>query len=216
MDQRLKMLVVVALTGIISLAGVFLTEYTRQSITYSWAVEVGTELVYDISVVGNTSTGTQVLPPPFEPMNNTRIIVEINSLPNLTLYFYDTQFIQNVVEYPKTNSSLDDGSPIPAEYYFAINSRVSKCILPVGAWGHLDSLFPNHVNRKITDQESYISISGVDSFIFGYWINNTSSTSEWHGTLDLSTGIPTEFSFSIWSEGQPWSYAYTVTLTRVD
>lgn len=215
MDHRLKLLLVVVLTFTITLSGGFLTEYMRQSMTFSWGIEVGDEFVYDVSVTGNSSTTTQVRPPPLEPMNNTRIIVEIISLPNLTLYYYGASFIQEVVEHPKTSCRFEDGSDIPAEYYYAMNSHASGYILPTGAWSHLDSLFPNQVNQAITNQELYISVSGGNSFFFGYWLNETSNTSEWHGILDLTTGVPVVSSFSVYSVGQPWIYSYTVTLTLV-
>jgi hypothetical protein len=209
------MVIVVVLTFVITLSVGFLTEYVRQSMTFLWGIEVGDEFVYDVSVTGNTTTGTQVLPPPLEPMNNTRIIVEIISLPNLTLYYDGTSFIEDVVEHLKTTSRFDDGSDIPNEFYFPINTHASGSILPTGAWGHLDSLFPNQVNRTIPGQETFMTISGTNSFFFGYWLNETTHESEWHGIIDLSTGMPIVFSFSIWREGQPWIYSYTVTMTLV-
>lgn len=216
MDRRLKLLIVVVLTFIITLSGGFLTEYVRQSITYSWAIEVGDEFVYDVSVIGNTTTGTQVLPPPLEPMNNTRIIVEITSLPNLTLMYYAHIFIQEVVEHPKTASRFEDDSDIPSEFYYAINAHASWSILPIGAWSHLDSLFPDQANQDIPDYQAYTSRSGVDAFIFGYWSNETVTWQEWRGIVDLDTGVPTVISFSVWSQGQPWSYFYNVTMTLDD
>ncbi len=215
MDHRLKLLFVVVLTVVITLAGGFFTEYIRQSMTFSWGVDVGDEFLYEVSVTGNTTTETQVLPPLFEPMNNTRIIVEIVSLPNLTLYYAGISFIQNVIDHPKTTTRFEDGSDIQTEFYYAINNHASQSILPVGAWGHLDSLFPNHINREIPNQESFTSIAGLNSFYFGYWLNETTSTSEWYGIIDLSTGMPTAVSFSIWRVGQPWTYSYNVTMTLI-
>ncbi len=215
MDYRLKLVVVVFLSFIIALSGGFLTEYIRQSMTFSWAVEVGDEFVYDVSVVGNSTTPSQTLPPPFEPMNNTRVIVEIISLPNLTLYFYGAPFIQDVVEHAKTTVRFEDGTDIPAIFYYAMNTHASWSILPIGAWGHLDSLFPNQINKAVREQDSYISIHRGDSFFFGYWLNQTYSTSEWHASLDLTTGIPTMFSFSVYTVGTPWTHSYVVTMTLV-
>ncbi|MFW9794129.1 MAG: hypothetical protein ACFFEE_07505, partial [Candidatus Thorarchaeota archaeon] len=89
----------------------------------------------------------------------------------------------------------------------------SWSILPTGAWGHLDALFPNQVNRAIRDQASFISVGGVESFFFGYWLNETFSTSEWHASFDLTTGVPTEFSFWVYTVGTPWIHSYVVTMT---
>ncbi len=215
MDHRLKLLIVVVLTFVITLSGGFLTEYVRQSMTFTWGIEVGDEFVYEVSVTGNTSTSTQVRPPFLEPMNNTRIIVEIVSLPNLTLYYYGNQFVEDIVEYPKTSLRFENGSDVPTEFYYTINSQVSRCILPSGAWGHLDSLFPNQINQAIPEQESFIAVNRRNSFFFGYWLNETSLESEWHGQIDFSNGIPNVFSFSLWRQGQPWLYTYNVTMTLV-
>ncbi|MFW9810727.1 MAG: hypothetical protein ACFFE6_15230 [Candidatus Thorarchaeota archaeon] len=216
MDHRLKLLFVVVLTVIITLAGTFVTEYVRQSMTFSWGVDVGDEFLYEVSVTGNTTTTTQILPPIFAPMNNTRIVVEIVSLPNLTLYYSDIPFIQDVINHVKTIVRFENGSDIPTEFYYAINNHASNSILPIGAWGYLGSLFPNQINQAISNQEMYISVTKPDSFYFGYWLNETTSTSEWHGILNLNTGVPIDFSFSILRIGQPWVYSYNVTMTLVD
>ena len=213
MDHRRKLLIVVALTFVITLSGGFLTEYIRQSITYSWAINVDDEFVYDVSVTGNATMGSQILPPLFEPMNNTRIIVEITSLPNLTLMYYAHVFLHEVIEYPKTYSRFEDGSTIPSEFRNAINSHASWSILPVGAWVHLDSLFPDQINSALPNHEAFLSRMGSDSFFFGYWANRTYSRSEWYGIIDLETGVPSVLSFSVWTEGQPWNQNYNVLMT---
>jgi hypothetical protein len=86
-------------------------------------------------------------------------------------------------------------------------------MIPKGAWGHLDSLFPDQANRDLPNYQSYISRTDTDSFIFGYWSNDTVSRTEWYCVMDLDTGIPIVISFSVWNEGQPWSYFYNVTMT---
>jgi hypothetical protein len=212
-NHHRKLLIVVVVTFVITLSGGFLTEYIRQSITYSWEIDVGDEFVYDVLVTGNSTMGSQVVPPPFEPMNNTRIIVEIASLPNLTLMYYAHVFRHEVIDHPKTSSRFDDGSTIPFEFYNAINSHASQSILPAGAWAHLDSLFPDQVNRALPNHREFISRMGSDSFFFGYWSNGTYNKSEWYGIIDLETGVPSVLSFSVWTEGQPWSHNYNVLLT---
>lgn len=213
MNHRLKLLIVVVLTFVITLSAGFLTEYIRQSITYSWAIDVGDEFVYDVSVTGNRTLGSQTLPPSIEPMNNTRVIVEITSLPNLTLMYYSYVFIQEVVEHTKTALWFDDRSPIPSEFNLAINPHCSRSLFPRGAWRHLDSLFPDQVDYAIPDHDAFIARMGFDSFFFGYWSNRTDHGSEWYGIINLETGVPIVLSFSEWDERQPWNYFYTVTMT---
>ena len=215
MDHRQRILAVAILTIVITLSVGFVTEYVRQSMTFSWAIEEGDEFIFAVVVTGNRTTGTQVLPPPFADMNNTRIAVEIVSLPNVTITFYARNFIENIVEHLKTSSRFANGTDIPSEYYYTINKHVSQCVLPIGGWSHLDSFFPNQVDRPIMNQESYISAHLRNSFFFGYKSNTSNYESEWHGIIDLDNGVPLIASFWIYQEGQPWSYSYTVTMTLV-
>ncbi|MFW9814606.1 MAG: hypothetical protein ACFFEW_01685 [Candidatus Thorarchaeota archaeon] len=218
MNHRLKNLVVVVLTFVITLSGGLLTEYARQSMVFSWAINVGNEFVYDVTVIGNRTTTSQVLPPPFEPMNNTRIIVEITSLPNLTLMYYSFIFVQEVVNFLKTSSQFENRSPIPPELYNTINSHVSMSMLPIGAWGHLDSLFPDQTNIELSDHESFISRYDNGVFFFGHWENQTGprpEVNEWHGIYDVETGVPSLITISVISRGALVSDIYTITMTLV-
>ena len=216
MDHRQRVLTVVILTLVISFSVGFVSEYVRDTMTFSWAIDVGEEFVFDIVVMGNTSTGTTVLPPPYAIMNNTRISVEVISLPNVSTILYSGPFIETVVDHLKTNASFVNGTEIPVQYYDGINSLVSDCLLPVGGWIHLDAFFPNQLERPIMNRESYLSAHMRSFFFFGYKSNTTNYELEWHGLIDLATGIPNTVSFSIIDLGQPWNHFYTVTMTLVE
>ena len=215
MDHRQRILAVVILTIVITLSVGFATEYVRQSMTFSWAIEEGDVFIFDVSVTGDTSTNTTTLPPPLASMNNTRIAVEIISLPNVTITFYARNFIENIVEHVKTTSTFVNGTSIPIAYYFPINIHVSMSMLPIGGWSHLDSFFPNEVDRPILEYESYLSARLRDSFYFGYSSNETLDQSEWHGIIDLNTGVPQIVSFWIRRISQPWTSTYNVTMSLV-
>jgi hypothetical protein len=215
MDHRERILAVVILTVVITLSAGFSTEYVRDSMTFSWAIEEGYVFIFDVSVIGNTTTGTTSLPPQLLGMNNTRIAVEIVSLPNVTITYYARNFIANIVEHLKTSSTFVNGSDIPSEYYFAINSHASMSMLPIGGWGHLDSFFPNEIADPLMDYESYLAVHLQNSFYFGYSSNETYQTSEWHGICDLTTGVPYIVSFWSYRTSQPWTYWYNVTMSRV-
>jgi hypothetical protein len=212
------MLIVLVLTFVITLSGGILTEITRQSMVYSWAIDVGDKLVYDVTVTGNITTSQAILPPPLEPMNNTRIVVEITSLPNLSMMYYSRIFVQEVVNYPKTSSQFENGSPIPPQLYGTIESHMSMSLIPIGAWGHLDSLFPDQINRELINHESFISRYENDHFFFGHGENQTRPrprVDEWYGIYDLETGVPSLITISATSIGALVSYYYTVTMTLV-
>ena len=215
MDHRQRILTVVILTIVITLSVGFVTEYVRQSMTFSWAIEEGDVFIFDVSVTGDTSTNTTTLPPPLAAMNNTRIAVEIISLPNVTITFYARNFIENIVGHMKTSSTFSNGTSIPIGYYFPINVHVSRSMLPIGGWSHLDAFFPNEIDRPLLEDESYLSARLRDSFYFGYSSNETLEQSEWHGIIDLNTGVPQIVSFWIRRINQPWTSTYNVTMSLV-
>ena len=215
MDHRQRILTVVILTIVITLSVGFATEYVRQSMTFSWAIEEGDVFIFDVLVTGSTSTNSTSLPPPLASMNNTRIAVEIISLPNVTITFYTTNFIENIVGHLKTSSTFANGTSIPTAYYFPINIHISRSMLPIGGWNHLDSFFPNEIDRPFLEHESYLSARLRDSFYFGYSSNETSKQSEWYGIIDLNTGVPQIVSFWVHRISQPWTYTYNVTMSLV-
>ena len=96
MDHRTRVLAVVILTFVISLSIGFVTEYIRQSMTFSWAIEEGDEFTFDLIITGYTTNSSEDPPLPFVELNNTRIRVEIVSLPNI---------FSNIREYHKLNTN---------------------------------------------------------------------------------------------------------------
>jgi hypothetical protein len=214
-DHRQRVLVVVILTFLITLSVGFLTEYVRQSMTFSWAIEESDEILYDVTVTGLSTTPTQSLPPSFAIMNNTRIMVQIVSLPNVSIIFYATSFIDDVVEYMKTGTTFANGTEIPTGYRVPINNHISQCILPVGGWKHLDSLFPNRVDRPYIEHETYLAVLHRNYFLFGYSSNETTDVHEWQATVDIETGVPQTVWFYIYHEGQPWTNWYNVSMSIV-
>ncbi|MHA2079821.1 MAG: hypothetical protein ACW99H_01600, partial [Candidatus Thorarchaeota archaeon] len=110
MDHRRRILAVVILTVMIALSVGFVTEYVRQSMTFYWAIEEGDVFIFDVTVTGNTTTGTTTLPSQLISMNNTRITVVIISLPNVTITFYARNFIEDIVMQLKTRSTFVNGT----------------------------------------------------------------------------------------------------------
>ena len=184
--------------------------------TFEWAIDEGDVFIYDVLVKGNTTTGTQALPPELLSMNNTRIAVEIISLPNVTIIFYADDFIEDVVEYMKTSSSFVNGTNIPSEYYYVINTHMSRCMVPVGGWTHLDAFFPNELRRPFMEHESYISARFRNYFYFGYGLNETYEQTKWFGLFDFETGVPQIVSIWEYWTSQPWTHWHNVTMTLVN
>jgi hypothetical protein len=215
MDHRQRIFAAVILTFVISLSVGFVTEYVRQSMTFSWAIEEGDDFIFDVIVTGQTTNSTEDPPLPFVDMNNTRISVEIISLPNVSITFYSRPFLENIVEHTKTSSRFVNGTDIPAVHRFTINRHISQCVLPIGGWLHLDSFFPNQIDRPFMEHESYLSVFRRASFYFGYSENETYEAQEWFGIIDLETGVPVIVSFWFYRTNQVWTYWYNVTMSLV-
>ncbi|MFW9787573.1 MAG: hypothetical protein ACFFE2_02370 [Candidatus Thorarchaeota archaeon] len=215
MDHRQRIVAAVLLTFMITVSVGFLTEYIRESMTFSWSIEEGDQFMYDVSVTGITTTGTTDLPPPFVEMNNTRIHVEVMSLPNVSIVFYSDSFIDNIVDYEKTSSQFANGTTIPLEFRYGINSHISRCLLPIGGWSHLDNLFPNQIRLSHIEHETYLSVHLRTSFFFGYSSNDSYDVHKWQAIIDVTTGIPMIVWFYFYRPSQPWSYWYNVTLSLV-
>ena len=214
MDHRQRILAAVILTIVVSLSVGFVTEYTRQSMTFSWAIEEGDDFIFDVIVTGQTTNST-VLPLPFVAMNNTRISVEIISLPNVSIVFYSKPFLENIVEHTKTSSRFINGTEIPPAHRFTINKHVSRCVLPTGGWLHLDAFFQNQINRPFMEHESYLSVFRRTSFYFGYSENETLEAQRWYGIINLETGVPLIVSFWLYRTSQALTYWYNVTMNLV-
>jgi hypothetical protein len=213
MDHRQRVLAVVILTVLITLSVGFVTEYFRQSMTFSWTLEEGDEFIFEVKVTGNTTTDSQVSPPPFIDMNNTRINVEIISLPNVSIVFYAESFLEKIVEHLKTRTVFENGSEVPSEYRFIINKHISKCMLPIGGWRHLESFFSNKIENPLMEHESYISAHRKNSFYFGYSSYEIYEAEQWFGIIDLETGIPMIVSFWFFRTSQTRSYSYNLTMS---
>jgi hypothetical protein len=215
MDHRQRILAAVILTFVISLSVGFVTEYVRQSMTFSWAIEEGNDFIFDVTVTGQLTNTTVDFPLPFVDMNNTRISVEIISLPNVSITFYSRPFLENIVEHTKTSSRFSNGTEIPSGRRFTINTHVSQCVLPIGGWLHLDSFFPNHIDQPFMEHESYLSVFRRPSFYFGYSENETYTAQGWYGIIDLETGVPLTVSFWHFLTSQALTYWYNVTMSIV-
>ncbi len=213
MNHHQRIIIAVTLTFVITFSIGFVTENIRQSMTFVWSIEGGDEFIFDVKVIGNTIINSTVLPPPFIEMNNTQIRVEVLSLPNVSIIFYAQTFLENIVEYTKTRSEFSNGSVLPSGIGATINRHISYCILPVGGWFHLDSFFPNQRDQPSMMHESYLSRFQRNLFYFGYSVNETYEAQEWHGILDLETGVPQIVSFWFFRTSQALTYWYNLTMS---
>jgi len=177
----------------------------RDASSLSWGVNEGDELVYLVAIRGHRgsidpeNSSNWILEPPYlTPMNNTRIRFNLTSLPSLPLLVNDDIFAEEVLNYPKTECRFENGSEIPSMFRDYINRLLYRCLLPVGDWPLLDSLYPNETEMAFYPRV-YLSRTYADSFYIGYLLYGTDTISRWSGNVSFTTGIPIVTVFKYYS-----------------
>jgi hypothetical protein len=167
----------------------------RNASSLSWGVNEGDGFVYLVVIRGhggsrNPEGGPHILEPPFlAPMNNTRVRFNITSLPSLPLLVDGDIFAEEVLNYSKTECRFENGSEISSMFRDYINRLLYRCLLPVGDWPLLDSLYPNETENAFYPGV-YLSRTHADSFYIGYLLWPGDAIISWGGNVSLTTGIP--------------------------
>jgi hypothetical protein len=217
MRYRNKMMTAVVLTIIASVLVAGSTESIRDYFYFTWQVRHGDEFIFEVSVEGYTETGHVLFPVVQAVLNNTRLRVRIVSLPQNSMISDGLTFAESVIEYMKTDLSFEDGTPLPANLVFEMNSLVSNSFLPTGSWNLVDAFYPNNLVQPINSTaESYISYILGNSFYLGHVLYDMNSGVGWNCICSLDTGIPSSMVSWAWSFGGLVEYSYNVTLTIVD
>jgi hypothetical protein len=161
-----------------------------------WAVNEGEEFTYVVRVYGyrciiNPENISQIFydPPFYTPMNNTKIIMNISSLPFTPLPANQDVFAERVIEYMKTACRFENESAIPLDFHDRINQILSHCLLPIGDWEYLDSLYPNEIENPYTPG-MYISKKCSEHFEIGHILWTGYGEESWYGNVSLNLGIP--------------------------
>jgi hypothetical protein len=168
----------------------------RDASSLSWGVNEGDELVYLVVIRGYVQSvdpenvSKVVFSPPFmASMNNTLVRFNITSLPSLPLFIDGDIFAEEVLNYPETECRFENGSEIPSIFRDYINRLLYRCLLPVGDWLLLDSLYPNETKMAYYPGV-YLSRTYTDSFYIGYLLWPFDGINYWGGNVSLTTGIP--------------------------
>lgn len=161
-----------------------------------WAIKEGQEYKYTVRVYGyrrvvdpENDTLVYYNLPFFTPMNNTRIIMNTSSLPSTPLPANQDAFTERVIEHMKTTCRFENESAIPLVFYDRINQVLSHCLLPIGNWEYLDSLYPNEVENPFTPG-MYISKMCSEHFEIGHILWTGYGEENWYGNVSLTLGIP--------------------------
>ncbi|MDH4214606.1 MAG: hypothetical protein OEV85_11845 [Candidatus Thorarchaeota archaeon] len=216
MQYRKKMMTAVALTLIVTLIVSVSTESLRDYLYFTWQVQEGEHFIFEVSVDGYSETGNVLFPVAQAVLNNTRLMVEIVSLPMDSIIIDGKIYAEYIIEYLKTNLSFENGTAIPLNLIFEMNNLVSRCFVPRGPWNLLDSFYPDNFVQPINaTAESYISHFQGNSFYIGYVSYSVNRGTGWNCVCSMSTGVPSTMKTWAWSYGGLHEYSYNVTLNLV-
>ncbi|MGY5854511.1 MAG: hypothetical protein RTU92_13165 [Candidatus Thorarchaeota archaeon] len=136
--------------------------------------------------------------------------MRIQSLPDIADITGYHSFVSRVVESKKIQLESDNGSLPTHSTLYRANYSLSECVLPIGEWEFVESLFPS---TTITDTcFQYYALLYGDYFQFKTECIPTDSGVGWTAHIDLETGIPLRFSFWIFEDSPYESYLYTFVL----
>jgi len=184
-DRRKILLFVVV--GLVIISGILVIP----SLPFSWGIEQGDELVYNVVFIRDTGGWYEQPNIPFPSINNfnnTQIIVTITHLPLIVLTLNGATFITLIVNPDKITCTLENGTEVDDEAF----DLISNCILPIGGWDLIDSYFPNDTQSyQGSFYDTYFSEFGDDFFLFGYRkLIGDDTFISWSGFVHISTGIP--------------------------
>ena len=216
MQYYKKMTAAVTLTIIVALLVSVSTENLREYLYFRWQVQEGEQFIYEVSVEGYREIDSTIYPIAQAVLNNTRLRVEIESLPSDSIIIDGTTFAEQVIEYAKTQISFENGTGIPTNLFFEMYNLGSRCFLPRGSWSLLDSFYPDSLARPVNSTaESYIAYLRENSFYMGYISYDLNSSSGWNCICSLNTGVPLFMETWAWSYGDLVEYSYNVSLSFI-
>ncbi|MHA1637566.1 MAG: hypothetical protein ACTSUB_06070, partial [Candidatus Thorarchaeota archaeon] len=170
-----------------------------------WAVEIGDE--FEFTIRHASTSGHYYFPETVElPLNNTQVVFEITYLPAIPLVMDNNTFVSSIISRIKCAVRFSNGTDIPSEYQEVLNSLFSHCLLPIGDWKYIESLF----GYEPTDLPLYSLIYDYQAYEKNgrFIISNIGSSYHgskgWSGAVNMTTGSPiyvVDFSWSYYGDG---------------
>ena len=156
----------------------------------SWCVEVGDTLRYDVRAWGEALLGS-VPTSLVHPLNDTSINATVVNLPTFDLIHNAATFRSGVIFKNKVNVFFTNGTALYEWANTTLCEVISGCILPIGDWLTLDSLFPDDPPGFASAEDYLTTRLHDDLFIIKYgWWGNIDDGGSWTGNISLSTGVP--------------------------
>lgn len=203
-----RVFVVGAVLGIICIVSVGLIvsfQFVSLDDLY-WHIDINDTLQFEIKSWGNSSLGAlsprevnEIL-----NLNGSIILARVTSLPLLEGLLDSNGFLDHIVLVTKVTCTFLNGTEFPNEIETILCSTISGCILPLGSWSAIESLFPQDVPSWRPNEEHLATRLSDDHFnIEWVWFGTFDSSGGWFGNVSLTTGIPNQIL---------WRYTHSSTV----
>ena len=165
---------------------------------FYWGTQVNETLLYEIRAYGDSYAGNYGVNEIDEilALNQSRVLVTITSLPNLSSVVDSVTFENTVIQKNKVSCTFENGSNLPSFSNGKMARALSGCILPLGDWSLIDSFYIDQSPGWVADQEFIIARLHADYLFIGWeWSGSYDDSGGWYGNVRLTDGIPTQ---AIW------------------
>ncbi|UCE10262.1 MAG: hypothetical protein JSW61_15025 [Candidatus Thorarchaeota archaeon] len=162
---------------------------------FNWHVEIDDTFQFEFESWGNSSLGALS---PLEVreilnLNGTIILARVTNLPPLVGPIDSSKFLDRILLETKINCTFVNGTYLMQEIETILCSAISGCILPLGSWSVIESLFPQDVPSWRPNEEHIATRLFEDHLhIEWVWFGSFDSSGGWSGNVSLTTGTPNQ------------------------
>ena len=183
------------------------------SVNLHWGIDVGDEFSYHILeegwyLDGEGITGNRTQ---YSAINDTYIIVTIQSLPDLSLYPIESMFSTNVIQFMKIGIGFENGSALPYQYGM-IETVLSACILPLGGWILIDSFYQD-TDYLGSQFSTYYAYQDSNVFVFGFHMYDIDLDVSYEAVISQDNGMPSALTYN---RVHGMDYDHTLILELLD
>lgn len=156
----------------------------------SWGVDVDDTFQFDVRAWGEALLGSIPISL-VVPLNDTSITATVVNLPIFNLIHNAATFRSEIIFKNKVNCYFTNGTALYEWANTTLCEMISWCILPIGDWLTLDTLFPDGRPTYTPGGEYLTTRLYDDLFIIKYgWWGSIDDGGSWTGNISLSTGVP--------------------------
>ncbi|MFW9806122.1 MAG: hypothetical protein ACFFFK_05285 [Candidatus Thorarchaeota archaeon] len=172
-----------------------------------WGVEAGDQFSYSVIAREDYGYGS-----PYLDLNDSIIVFEITSLPDIPVYCDRAMFLDLVVDCTKVTVAHDNGSSLDSSISSDLSTLFSNSLLPMGDWWFINGLFSDHARGGLGApvQDPWFSRFEGSVFCFGEIQITCVGAPGWDADISMDDGVP----YVVHEYPSDWGEPL-VTLTRI-